>query len=102
MNEPNRKHKCLICGDRTHQPIRAVLHHFRLVEWDQWQYWRGNIRTFGFWNGLRSSVTLSFPILNTLIHWRYRKATLSLANGEPRLPALPRLPMRLLLAQVTV
>jgi hypothetical protein len=67
---------CIICGDNTKHPIRAALHHFRLVDWNQWQFWRGNIQTFGFWRGLQGSLTLSFPILNTLIHWRHRKSKL--------------------------
>jgi len=64
---------CAICGDRTEKPLLAALYHFRLVEFGQWKFWRGNFKTFGFWNGLRSNLTLSFPILNTLIHWKYRK-----------------------------
>ena len=75
--------ECIICGGRTEHPIRAALHHFRLVEWGQWRYWRGNISMFGFWYGLRGCLTLSFPILNTLIHWRHRKCTLELPGGVP-------------------
>lgn len=68
--------KCVICDGETSHPIKAALHHFRLVEWGQWQYWRGNIRTFGWTSGLRASLTLSFPILNTLWHWKHRKSRL--------------------------
>lgn len=73
--------KCLICDQETDRPIREFLWHFRLVEWDQWQYWRGNIQMFGFWSGLKSSITLSFPIINTLWHWKYRKARLVFPKG---------------------
>lgn len=74
-------HKCVICGQATDRPIRELLWHFRLVEWGQWRFWRGNIATFGFWSGLKSSITLSFPIINTLWHWKYRKARLVLPKG---------------------
>jgi hypothetical protein len=69
---------CVVCGEPTEHPISAALEHFRLVEWDQWQFWRGNIRAFGFWSGLLASVDLSFPIVNTLRHWKYRKWRLKL------------------------
>ena len=68
--------KCIICGIETDQPIREALWHFRLVDWNQWQFWRGNIRTFGFWSGMEGNLTLSFPIINTLWHWKHRKSRL--------------------------
>jgi hypothetical protein len=68
--------KCVICDHETDRPVREFFWHFRLVEWDQWRFWRGNIKMFGFWSGLKSSITLSFPIINTLWHWKYRKARL--------------------------
>lgn len=69
---------CPVCGDETPRPIRHALHHFRLVNWGHWQYWRGNIKTFGFWPGLGASITLSFPIINILWHWKHRKSRLDL------------------------
>lgn len=68
--------KCIICGDETSKPVREALWHFRLVEWGQWKFWRGNIATFGWRAGLRGSITLSFPIINTLWHWKHRKSRL--------------------------
>ncbi len=68
--------KCPVCGNKTASPWLAAFEHFRLIEFGQWQYWRGNIRQFGFWDGLSASINLSFPILNTLRNWKYRRATL--------------------------
>jgi hypothetical protein len=68
--------ECLWCAEKTDSPIRATLWHFRLVDWGQWRYWRGNIRTFGWRGGLLASLSLSFPIFNALWNWRYRKMRL--------------------------
>lgn len=70
--------KCTVCGEETSRPIACALQHFKLVEWGQWQYWRGNFRAFGFWSGLKGNLTLSFPIINILWNWRHRKARLVL------------------------
>lgn len=67
---------CIVCGRESDRPIRDALGHFRLVDWGKWQYWPGNIRTFGFWGGLRGSLTLSFPFINTLWNWKNRKSEL--------------------------
>jgi len=74
---------CIVCGEKTDRPIAAALRHFRLVDWGQWQYWPGNIRAFGFWTGLKSAITLSFPIINTLWNWKYRKSRLIIPGAEP-------------------
>ena len=64
---------CLICGDRTRKPVRAVLEHLAL--WD-WKHSRGCLlgtyRTFGF----VAALTLFCPLACTLIYWRHRKAKL--------------------------
>ena len=73
--------RCIICDQPSDTPIRDALRHFRLVEWDQWRFWRGNIKTFGLWSGLKGSFTLSFPIINTLWNWKYRKARLVFPKG---------------------
>jgi hypothetical protein len=67
---------CIVCGEETTKHVACALQHFRLVEWNMWQYWRGNIRTFGLWSGMRGNLTLSFPIINTLWNWKHRKARL--------------------------
>lgn len=74
-------HKCLICDQETDRPIREFLWHFRLVDWDQWRFWRGNITAFGLWSGMKGNITLSFPIINTLWNWKYRKARLVFPKG---------------------
>lgn len=70
--------KCLWCGVETEYPLSALFSHFHLYSSGQWRYWRGNIKTFGIWDGFWSSVGLTFPIFNTLRHWKYRKAKLVL------------------------
>ena len=83
MNEPDRKYRCIVCGDRTHMPIAAALEHFRLYESGNWRWLRGNMRMAGLWSGFWSTCYLAFPILNTLRHWRHRKSTLELPGGKP-------------------
>lgn len=72
--------KCVICDEKTNRPIAAAIDHFRLVEWNQWRYWRGNFTAFGWISGLKANLTLSFPILNTLWNWKHRKARLHSQN----------------------
>jgi len=72
---------CIVCGEKTDRPILAALAHFKLVEWRQWRFWIGNFRTFGFWMGLKGSLTLSFPIVNTIWNWKYRKMRLDFGDG---------------------
>lgn len=44
-----------------------------------WLYWRGNMRMGGgYWNGLRSNITIWSPLLNKLIHWKYRNMHLDI------------------------
>ena len=69
---------CIICGDETKRPYAAAVEHFRPFAWHDPKYIRGNIKTFGFWSGMRGNITLYFPFLNTLIHWRYRKSRLEI------------------------
>lgn len=85
MNEPypDRKYRCLWCGDRTHRPVAAFLEHFRLYESGNWKWFRGNMRTFGWWDGFWATIGLICPLYTTLRHWRRRKATLVLADGKP-------------------
>lgn len=37
-----------------------------------WRYYLGNFCTFGFnWHTLITNITLTSPLLNKLIHWKY-------------------------------
>jgi hypothetical protein len=83
MNEPDRKYRCIVCGDRTHMPIAAALEHFKLYRGGQWRWLKGNMAMAGRWSGFWSTCYLAFPILNTLRFWKYRKATLELPGGKP-------------------
>lgn len=73
-----KKKLCVVCGRQTSAPVFDALHHFRLVQWGQWKYWLGNIKAFGFWSGLAANITLSFPIVNTLVNWKHRRSTLEI------------------------
>lgn len=38
-----------------------------------WQYWRGNMSISPtLWSGIRSNICLWSPLLNKVIHWKYR------------------------------
>ena len=65
--------RCLVCGEESKRWFAATVWHFRPIDWEQRHYVLGNFRTFGFWSGLRSNVTLLFPVMNTLLNWRVRK-----------------------------
>lgn len=68
-----KRYTCCVCGEPTNKPISAAFEHFWFYHPGQWQYWKGNMRTFGFWGGLLGSLCLSFPFINTLANWKYRK-----------------------------
>lgn len=77
MNNPN------ICVKYRREKYNKWVH-----LWDQWKpielwgspwrYWRGNM-AFGFWLGLRSNITLWSPLLNKIIHWKYRNVDLDIS-----------------------
>lgn len=75
--------KCLVCGDASPRPILATLWHFRLYAGGNWKWFRGNMATFGAWDGFWGTIGLVCPAFNTLRHWQYRKARLVLADGRP-------------------
>ena len=74
--------ECIVCGEKTDQPIAAAFEHFYLYVPGNWRYWRGNIKTFGFWSGLSGSLGITFPIYNTLRHWKHRKSRLVLDSSN--------------------
>jgi len=79
LNNPEqfpKAHKCVVCGLPTNQPFSSFMEHFAFYEPGQLQYWRGNITMFGFWSGLMASICISFPFINTIVHWRHRKSQL--------------------------
>lgn len=51
---------------------------FRLYESGNWKYFRGNMRTFGRWDGFWMTVCLISPLFNTLRYWKYRNHRLKL------------------------
>jgi hypothetical protein len=73
---------CIICGAETTRPIVAALWHFRPFEWHGKSYITGNVRMFGFWGGMRASLTLYFPVINTLVNWKHRRARLGIVEIE--------------------
>jgi hypothetical protein len=46
--------------------------------WDKpWQYYRGNMGISStFWRGICSCICITSPLLNKLIHWKYRNMRL--------------------------
>jgi hypothetical protein len=64
------KWHCLICGELTDKPIEAVWWHLRPLE--NPSIWRGFVIGTYRQFGLCSVITLLSPILNTIIHWKYR------------------------------
>ena len=71
-------HKCIVCDEPTEKPIRSAFSHFYLYAPGNWQYLRGNMKMFGRWSGFWSTMDLICPALNTLRHWKYRKARLTI------------------------
>lgn len=65
--------ECWICGEPTSRPIAAAVEHFEVMDLEKLRYVRGNIVAFGWVSGLRGSLTLVFPFLNTILNWKYRK-----------------------------
>ena len=61
--------KCIICDENTSKPFQAFVEHFRFIDWEQRKWFLGTVKTFGFMSG----ITLMFPFLNTIVHWKYRK-----------------------------
>lgn len=72
------KHQCLICGQKTNNPILAALSHFYLYESGMTKYLKGNIKMFGFWRGLNATLSLICPAYNTIKNWKYRKSSLNI------------------------
>jgi hypothetical protein len=68
--------KCIVCGEETDKPIEDALWHFRFYDPGMWQYMKGNMKCFGYWQGFLSTLGLAFPWFNTLRFWRYRKCRL--------------------------
>ena len=61
--------KCWICGEETKKLWPALWEHLKPIDWEGRYFIKGNYQTFG----LRSVITLMSPLLNTIIHWKYRK-----------------------------
>jgi len=61
---------CLICGDATPKPIEALWFHLQPIDLgsDNFRTAKGTYRAFG----LRAVICNFSPLLNTIIHWKYR------------------------------
>ena len=55
---------------------------FRLIDWKQREYIRGNFVAFGFWSGLKSNITLLSPLMNLILNFKYRHMHLTFADPE--------------------
>lgn len=67
---------CPVCGDQVQSRMACIMEHFAFYQPGMLRYWRGNITAFGWVDGLRGSIGLSFPFINTLMNWRHRKSRL--------------------------
>lgn len=74
------QHKCVICGEPTGKPVQSAFSHFWIYMPGARRYLRGNVRAFGFWSGLHSTLSLACPLYNTVRHWKYRKAKLEIGG----------------------
>lgn len=65
-------------------------HDWRLLDWPQRIYLRGNFHAFGLWRGFWSNVYLMCPLLNTMRFWRLRDAELTFVDeqGNPLDPLI--------------
>ena len=43
-----------------------------------WRYWRGNVRMFGWKTGMISNLTLTSPLMNKMLNWRYGRMRLDI------------------------
>lgn len=64
---------CCICGESTSKPLRAIWEHLAPIDWSQMSWFRGTFKACG----LSAAVTLISPLLNTVLHWKYRKMRLT-------------------------
>jgi hypothetical protein len=65
---------CPVCGDQVQNRMACIMEHFAFYQSGTLRYWRGNIAAFGLVDGLKGSICLSFPFINILMNWRYRKS----------------------------
>jgi hypothetical protein len=70
--------KCIVCGEETARPFASAFSHFYLHVPGQWKHLGPNIKAFGWWSGITSTLALVCPAYNTLRNWRYRKDRLVL------------------------
>ena len=64
---------CPVCDKPVYSRVECIMDHFAFYAPGNLVFWRGNIKAFGFWYGLRSSLCLSFPWINMILYWKYRK-----------------------------
>lgn len=43
-----------------------------------WRYWRGNVKTFGWSSGMKANLTLTSPLANAVLNWKYRNMHLDI------------------------
>lgn len=74
------RYHCPICGEPTNEVIVSTLWHFRPIQSPKvwWDFVTGTYRNFG----VIAVVTLVSPLLNTIIHWKYRRDRLDIAGQQ--------------------
>ena len=78
MNEKS----CPVCGEVVQRRMACLKVHFAFYQPGTLRYWRGNIGAFGWSDGLRSSIGLTFPFVNILMNWRHRKSRLVMPHVD--------------------
>jgi len=74
--------ECPVCGNVVESRMDCIMDHFAFYSPGTLRFWRGNIQAFGFISGLRGSICLTFPFVNILMNWRYRKSRLVINAGD--------------------
>lgn len=80
--------KCIICGRETWHPFLHLWDHLKPYERGGFDCLKGNMAMFGRWRGFLSCLYMASPLINTIVHWRTRGATLDFGPDPMVLHAL--------------
>lgn len=80
-------YSCPWCGTEYETRLHkweCFIEHFEFYAPNNFQYWRGNIKAFGFVDGLLASIALTFPFTTIFYpsHWKHRKDRLIIGGKK--------------------